>query len=291
MSGAVVAEIPSIHEEGAAERSVQVIQASGGWAALNLGELWARRELLYFLIWRDLKARYKQTVLGVSWAIIQPFFTMVVFSIVFGRLAALPSDGVPYPLFSYAALVPWTLFATALTRGSGSLVESASLISKVYFPRVVLPLAKVCAAGVDSLAAFAMLLLLMYLYGETPGMNVVLSPLFLALAASTALGVALWFSALNVFFRDVGHIVPFLTQVWLFATPIAYPSSLIPESWRLIAALNPMTAVVDGFRWALLCTDTAPGVGTIVSLLASLIILGSGILFFRRMERTFADVV
>jgi lipopolysaccharide transport system permease protein len=253
--------------------------------------LWEYRELLYFLVWRDVKVRYKQTVLGAAWAIIQPFFTMVVFSLFFGRLAKMPSDGIPYPIFSYAALVPWTFFASGLSQSSNSLVGSANLITKVYFPRLVMPISSVISGTVDFVLAFIVLLGMMLFYGIVPTINVIWLPLLLLLALVAALGVGLWLSAMNVQFRDVRYVVPFLTQFWLFATPIAYPSSLLSEPWRTLYGLNPMVGVVEGFRWALLGTNTAPGFVIIASSLAALFLLASGAFYFRRMEKTFADVV
>ena len=267
------------------------IEPSKGWVSLKLSELWAYRELIYFFIWRDLKVRYKQTVMGVSWAIIQPLFTMVIFSLFFGRLAGVPSDGVPYPVFSYAALVPWTFFANALTQASNSLVLNANMVKKVYFPRLTMPIATVFAGVVDFTLAFIVLVGMMLFFGILPTVNVITLPFFLALALATSLGVGLWLSAMNVQFRDVRYIVPFLTQAWLFATPVAYPSSLIPEPWRALYGINPMAGVVEGFRWALLGTDTAPGPMVIVSTLVALALLVSGAFYFRRMEKTFADVV
>jgi lipopolysaccharide transport system permease protein len=267
------------------------IEPSRGWISLGLAELWAYRELLLFFVWRDVKVRYKQTVLGVFWAVIQPFFTMVIFSLFFGRLAQVPSDGVPYPIFSYAALVPWTFFANALTQASNSLVASANMLKKIYFPRLTMPVATVLAGVVDFVLAFAVLLAMMFYYGLAPTANVLWLPLFLLLALVTSLGVGLWLSAMNVQFRDVRYIVPFLTQAWLFATPIAYPSSLLPEFWRPFYGLNPMVGVVEGFRWALLGTETAPGPMIVVSALVALALFVSGAFYFRRMEKTFADVV
>ena len=267
------------------------IEPSKGWVSLKLRELWEYRELLYFLIWRDVKVRYKQTVLGAAWAIIQPFFTMVVFSVFFGRLAKVPSDGMPYPIFSYVALVPWTFFANGLNQAVTGLVSHANLIKKVYFPRLAIPIARVLAGTVDFVLAFLMLLGMMLAYGIVPTVNVVWLPLFLLLALITSLGTALWLSAMNVQFRDVGYIVPFITQFWMYATPIAYPSSLLPEPWRTLYGINPMAGVVEGFRWALLGTDTAPGPIVIVSSLAAVALLISGGFYFRRMEKTFADVV
>jgi lipopolysaccharide transport system permease protein len=267
------------------------IQPSSGWVSLQLRELWRYRELLVFFVWRDVKVRYKQTILGMAWAIIQPFFTMVIFSLFFGRLAEVPSDGLPYPVFSYAALVPWTLFANALTQASNSLVVGANMIKKIYFPRLTMPIATVLAAVVDFALAFIVLLGMMLYFGLAPTTNALWLPLFLLLALVTSLGVGLWLSALNVQFRDVRYAVPFLTQAWLFATPIAYPSSLLPEFWRPFYALNPMVGVVEGFRWALLGTESAPSVMVGVSALGALAFLISGIYYFRRMEKTFADVV
>jgi lipopolysaccharide transport system permease protein len=271
--------------------AVTRIEPSSGWVPLDLRELWRYRELLYFLVWRDLKVRYKQTVLGAAWAIIQPFFTMVVFSIFFGRLAGMPSEGIPYPIFSYTALVPWTFFAGGLTQSSNSLVGSAHLITKVYFPRLVIPLATVFSVIVDFALAFLVLIGMMLYYGIRPTASVVWLPAFLALALITALGAGLWLSALNVEYRDIRYTIPFLTQFWLFATPIVYPSSLLPEKWRMIYALNPMVGVVESFRWALLGTATRPGPMILVSAGAAIAILVGGAFYFRRMERTFADVV
>ena len=267
------------------------IEPSKAWVSLRLGELWEYRELLYFLIWRDIKVRYKQTVLGAAWAIIQPLFSMLIFSLFFGRLAKIPSDGIPYPLFSFAALVPWTFFANGLNQSSNSLVASANLIKKVYFPRLTIPVAAVLAGVVDFALAFIVLLGMIALYGVAPTINMLWTPLFLLLALVTSLGVGLWLSALNVQYRDVRYIVPFVTQVWMFSTPIAYPASLLSEPWRTIYGFNPMVGVVEGFRWALLGTNTAPGATIAVSSLASLVILVSGAFYFRHMEKTFADVV
>lgn len=267
------------------------IEPSRGWVSLRLHDLWEYRELLYFLTWRDIKVRYKQTVLGAAWAIIQPFFTMVIFSLFFGRLAKVPSDGIPYPIFSYAALVPWTFFANGLNLASNSLVSSANLIKKVYFPRLAMPIATVLSGVVDFVLAFIVLIGMMLYYGMFPTANVIWLPFLLFLALMTSLGVSLWLSAMNVQFRDVKYTIPFLTQFWLFATPIAYPSSLLSEPWRTLYAINPMVGVVEGFRWALLGTETAPGPIVVVSFLAALALLTSGAYYFRRMEKTFADVV
>ena len=268
------------------------IAPSKGWVPLKLKDLWEYRELLYFLIWRDIKVRYKQTALGATWAIIQPFFTMVVFSIFFGHLAKVPSDGIPYPLFSFAALVPWTFFANGLSQSSNSLVGSGTLITKVYFPRLIIPLASVFSGIVDFVLAFVVLLGMMVYYGLMPTtMNVLWLPLFLLLALTTSLGVGLWLSALNVEYRDVRYIVPFITQFWMLATPIGYPSSLLQQPWRTLYGLNPMVGVAEGFRWALLGTNTAPGPIIAVSSAAAVLILVTGAFYFRRMEKTFADLV
>jgi lipopolysaccharide transport system permease protein len=270
---------------------VTIVKPSKGWISLKLDELWEYRELLYFLTWRDVKVRYKQTVLGAAWAVIQPFFTMVVFSLFFGKLAKMPSDGMPYPIFAYAALVPWMFFANGLNNSSNSLVGSASLIKKVYFPRLLVPISSIIPGLVDFVLAFAVLLGMMFFYRIWPTVNIIWLPFLLLLAFITALGVGLWLSALNVQFRDVRYTVPFLTQFWLFASPIAYPSSLLSEPWRTLYGINPMVGVVEGFRWALLGTDTAPGSMVVLSSLVALALLISGAFYFRRMEKTFADVV
>lgn len=267
------------------------IRPSRGWVALRLGELGEFHELLYFLTWRDIKVRYKQTALGAAWAILQPVFTMLVFSLFFGRLAGMRSDGVPYPLFAFAALVPWTFFAYGLSQSANSVVGSENLIKKVYFPRLIIPISTVLSGAVDFVLAFAVLLLMLFGYGIPPTLKIfwVLPLTFLVVVSS--LGVGLWLSALNVQFRDVRYAIPFLTQFWMFATPIAYPSTLLAEPWRTVYGLNPMAGVVEGFRWALLGTDTAPGPMVSVSALMALAILVSGAFYFRRMEKTFADVV
>jgi lipopolysaccharide transport system permease protein len=253
--------------------------------------MWKYRELLYFLTWRDIKVRYKQTVLGAAWAVIQPFFTMVVFSLFFGKLAKVPSDGIPYPIFAYAALVPWHFFANGINQSANSLVGSANLIRKVYFPRLVVPISSVVSGVVDFVLAFAVLLGMMLFYDIYPTSNIIWLPFLLLLAFSTSLGVGLWFAALNVQFRDVFYVVPFLTQFWLFATPIAYPSSLLSEPWRTLFGVNPMVGVVEGFRWALLGADTAPGTMIVVSSLVAIVLLVGGAFYFKRLEKSFADVV
>ncbi|HUE89980.1 MAG TPA: ABC transporter permease [Vicinamibacterales bacterium] len=260
-------------------------------AAGTVAEAWRRRELLFFLVWRDLKVRYKQTALGVTWAVLQPLATMVVFSIFFGRLAKMPSDGVPYPLFAFTALVPWTYFAGALAQGSNALLTSQALVSKVYFPRMLLPLASVVTPLVDAGIGLVVLGSLSVWYGHLPGMAIVWLPAFALLAVATAFGVVLFLAALNVVYRDVRYVLPFLTQIWLFATPVAYPASLLPEQWRWIYALNPMVSVIEGFRWALLGTTVldAPMLAASVSASAFAVVLG--VWYFRRLETTFADVI
>lgn len=267
------------------------IEPSKGFVPIKFKELWEYRELFFFLVWRDIKIRYKQTALGAAWAIIQPVMTMVVFSIFFGKLGKMPSDGVPYPIFTFAALVPWVLFSNGLTQATGSLVGSSNLIKKVYFPRLIIPVASVLAGVVDFILAFGVLLLMMLYFGIFPTVNILWLPVFLFMTVSASLAVSLWLSALNVEYRDIKYIIPFLTQIWLFATPIAYSSSMLSEPWRTIYALNPMVGVVEGFRWALLGTDTQPGFMAIVSLSASLFFLITGAYYFRRMEKTFADRV
>ena len=266
-------------------------EAAKGWAWPKLRELWEFRELLYFFAWRDIKVRYKQTVMGVLWAVIQPFLTMVIFSLFFGRLANIPSDGLPYPVFSYTALVPWTFFANALAQASNSLVVNANMIKKIYFPRLALPIATVFAGVIDFVLSFVVLLGIMLYYGLVPTVNIIWLPFFALLALVTSIGVSLWLAAMNVQFRDVRYTIPFLTQAWLFVTPIAYPSSMLPEPWRTVYGLNPMAGVVEGFRWALLGTDTAPGKIIIVSTLVAIILFISGAFYFRRMEQSFADVL
>lgn len=270
---------------------IQRIEASSGHLRLNLGELWTYRELLYFLVWRDVKVRYKQTALGAAWAVLQPLFTMMVFSLFFGRLAKVPSDGLPYSVFAFAALVPWTLFANGITFSSLSLVGSANMIKKVYFPRLTIPVATVAAGVPDFLIAFAVLLVVMGWHGIVPTWKVMWLPAFVLLALATCLGVGLWLSALNAKYRDVRYVMPFLVQFWLFATPIAYSSSMLHEPWRTIYALNPMVGVVEGFRWALLGARTAPGPMAAASALAAFLILVTGAFYFRHQEKQFADII
>jgi lipopolysaccharide transport system permease protein len=267
------------------------LQPTKGWQAVNIAELWRFRELLYFLSWRDIKVRYKQTALGALWAILQPALTMVVFSVFFGRLAKMPSDGIPYPIFAYVALVPWTFFANGLTQSSNSLVQSANLLKKVYFPRLILPISSVLSGVVDFMFAFIVLLVLMLYYGIMPTLHIVWLPFFLLLAFGTSLGIGLWLSAINVQFRDVRYTIPFITQFWLFASPIAYPSSLLSEPWRTFYGINPMVGVVEGFRWALLGSQLTSSAMILLSVGVASGLLVTGLFYFRRMERSFADVV
>jgi len=268
-----------------------LIEPPRGWEALELREIWRYRELLYFLAWRDVKVRYKQTAIGASWAILQPLVTMVVFSVIFGSLIQVPSGGVPYPIFSYAALLPWTFFAGALTRSGNSLVYDANLVSKVYFPRMILPFAAVLSLLVDFAIAFIILLGMMLFYGIIPGAAVITLPFFFLLAFMTSLGIGLWLSALNVKYRDIAYIIPFLAQFWLFVTPVAYPSTIIPEHWRFLYSLNPMVAVVEGFRWALLGQQNVQGEFIFLSTMVVVTLFIGGLFYFRRVEAEFADVV
>ena len=278
--------------EGEGELSpVLRIEPSQGWRDLGLRELWEYKELLYFLVLRDIKVKYKQTVIGAGWAVIQPLFTMVIFSVIFGKLANLPSDGVPYPIFSFAGLVPWVFFSNGLSQSSGSLVGGGGLIKRIYFPRLIVPIAGVLSGIVDFFLSFFILLGMMAYFGIVPTVAVIWLPFLLLLAITTSLGVGLWLSAMNVQFRDIRYAVGFIIQIWLYATPIAYPSSMIPEQYRALQGLNPIAGVVEGFRWALLGTETAPGPMLMISVPTALVLLISGALYFRRMEKTFADVV
>jgi lipopolysaccharide transport system permease protein len=273
------------------EDSAIIIRPGGGLFHLELKAIWDYRELLYFLIWRDVKVRYKQTAIGAGWAIFQPLMTMTIFTVVFGNFARIPSDGLPYPIFAYAALLPWTYFAQAIGRSGVSLVGSANLISKVYFPRLIIPLSAAVAPLVDFAIAFVILLAMMAWFGIAPTWGVLALPLFLLLALATALAVGLWLSALDVRYRDVGHTIPFVVQIWMYASPVAYPVSLVPERWRLLYSLNPMAGVIEGFRWALLDKGNPDfGVMTASAVVVMALLLG-GIVYFRQMERTFADVV
>jgi lipopolysaccharide transport system permease protein len=268
-----------------------IIKPSKGWSFPSLSELWEYRELLYFFAWRDIKVRYKQTALGAAWAVIQPFFTMIVFTIFFGNLANVPSEGIPYPIFAYCALVPWTYFGNALTQSSSSMVANRGIITKVYFPRIIIPIGVMLSGLVDFVIAFFVLLGMMLYYHVVPTAAVVFLPLLVLLSMATALGVGLWLSALNVIYRDVQYAVPFLVQFWLFATPIAYPSTIVPEFYRPIYGLNPMAGVVEGFRWSLLGSHVGVGLMFYVSLTLVGLLLVGGMLYFHRIERTFADIV
>lgn len=267
------------------------IEPSRGWVSLRLHELWEYRELIYFLIWRDIKVRYKQTVLGVAWAIIQPLMTMVVFTVIFGNLAKMPSDGLPYSIFAYTALLPWTYFAQAMARSGVSLVGSANLIKKVYFPRLIVPISAAVGPLVDFAIAFVVLLGMLAWFGIPPDWDALALPLFLLLALVTALAVGLFLSALNAKYRDVGHIIPFIVQFWMYASPVVYPTSLVPEGWRLLYSLNPMVGVIEGFRWAILGKEHIDLGVILVSAVVALALLVGGMFYFKRMEQTFADIV
>jgi lipopolysaccharide transport system permease protein len=267
------------------------IKPSVGLAALNLRDLWIYRELVFFMIWRDIKVRYKQTLLGAAWAVIQPVLTMLIFNFVFGTVAKVPTEGIPYPIFSYTALLPWGLFSVALNSASRSLTTNQNMVTKIYFPRLVLPLASVLGGLVDFAIAFVILIVMMIYYKITPTLAIWTLPLFLLLTVVTALGVALWLSAINVQYRDVNYVLPFLTQFWLFLTPVAYSAKVISAKWQIVYSLNPMAGVVNGFRWALLGTNTGPSMNMLVSICISLAFLVSGLFYFRSMERTFADTI
>lgn len=267
------------------------IKPPSKWQAIDLREIWQYRELLYFLAWRDVRVRYKQTVIGAAWAILQPFMTMVVFSVIFGILMEIPTNGVPYPVFSYVALLPWTFFASALTRSGNSLIYDANLISKVYFPRLIIPIAAVISMLIDFVIAFVILIAMMLFYGIVPSMLIFSLPVFAILAFITALGLGLWLSALNVKYRDIAYVIPFLVQFWLFITPVLYPITIIPKNWQFIYSLNPMVGVIEGFRWALLGQQNIPFILLLLSSLVVLAVFISGLFYFRRMEYEFADVV
>ena len=268
-----------------------VIEPRRGLLNIDVGTLWQHRELLYFLIWRDVKVRYKQTIIGMAWVVLQPVLTMIVFTLVFGRFAKIPSDGIPYPVFIFAALLPWNLFASSLGRGGDSVVQHANLISKVYFPRLVLPIAGVISPVIDFGVALVVLIAMMAGYGIAPGAGILALPLFVLLAMLTALAVSLWTSALNVRYRDVGHAIPFLIQLWMFASPVAYPVSIVPERWRLLYSLNPMAGVIEGFRWALLGKENFDAQVAAVSAFAVVMLLVPAAIYFRNTERTFADLI
>jgi lipopolysaccharide transport system permease protein len=274
-----------------AKRPVTFIHPSRGWVSLQLRDLWEYRELLFFLVWRDVKVRYKQTTLGVAWVVLQPLVMTVVFSLIFGKLARMPSENLPYAVFALAGLVPWNYFSGALSRGGTSLVSNAQMISKVYFPRLIVPAAGVLGGLLDFAVGFGLLIGVMLLYRIVPSVAVLWLPFFLLIAIATALGVSLWLSALSVQYRDVNHLLPFIAQFWMFATPVVYPASLIPGRWRILYALNPMVGVVEGFRWALFGTGKAPELISTVSIAVVVVVLVTGLFVFRRMEKTFADIV
>ena len=277
-------------EVNASSTPTLIIRPSSGWIPINFRDLWRYRELLYFLTWREIKVRYKQTALGFAWAIIQPFCMMIVFTLFFGNLAKVPSEGVPYPLFSYAALLPWTLFAEGINRSSMSMVQQANLVQKVYFPRLAMPLSGILSPVVDFAIAFTILIGMMFYFGFPPTIRILWLPVFIILAVMTALGVGLWLSAINVRYRDVRYVIPFLVQLWLFASPVVYSSTLLPERFQVLYGLNPMAGVIEGFRWAALGTEP-PGSLIASSVIIVIVLLVSGAYYFRRMEKTFADVV
>lgn len=281
----------AILKETATITPVTIIRPKRGWWDINLPELWEYRELLYFFVWRDIKVRYKQTAIGAAWAIIQPFMTMVVFSLFFGKLAKIPSNGLPYPIFYYSALLPWTYFAGALQNATNTIVTHQNLVKKVYFARLILPLSAVLSGLVDFGIAFTVLVGMMLFYGIIPTWKLLLLPLFLSLATITALGIGLWLSALNALYRDVRYATPFLVQLWLFASPVAYPASLVPERWQWVYWLNPMTGVIEGFRWALTGQGQPPHALFAASIIAVLLVLIGGLVYFRKMEGTLADLV
>jgi lipopolysaccharide transport system permease protein len=268
-----------------------LLQPSSGWMALNLGDLWRYRELAFFLTWRDIAVRYKQTLLGAFWAIIQPLIQMVVWNFLMGNLAGVSTEGIPRPIFTYSALLPWNLFSTALSDASRSLVASRNMITKVYFPKLLIPVSAILSGVVDFAIAFMILIVMMFFYKVTLSLNMLAVPLFVLLALVGALGVGLWLSAWNLHYRDVRYLLPLLTQIWLLATPIAYPLSEIPTQWQLLYSVNPMVGAVEGFRWALLGTDTLPADAVLLSVGISVALLISGLFYFKRMERTFADMV
>ena len=267
------------------------INARRRWLALDLSELWAYRELLYFFVWRDIKVRYKQTVIGAAWAVLQPVLTMLVFSLFFGKLAKIPSGGLPYPIFYYCALLPWMYFATAMQSATGIVVQNQGVITKIYFPRVVLPISSVLSGLVDFAISFGVFLVMMIYYHIVPTRAVFWLPVFTLLAVLTALGVGLWLSALNALYRDVRYVVPFLVQFWMFASPVAYASSLVPAKWRWLYGLNPMAAVIDGFRWALTGHGQPPGIMMAASSLAVVLLIFGGLVYYNVVEGTIADVV
>jgi lipopolysaccharide transport system permease protein len=284
--------IPVVRSQpAAAPPAVHVIRPPQGWLELNLAELWAYRELLYFFVWRDIKVRYKQTLIGAGWAVLQPLLAMTVFTLIFGMLAKIPSDGLPYPVFYFCALLPWMYFAGALATATNTIVDHQRVITKVFFPRVLLPVSAVLAGLLDLAIGFVLLLGMLAYYGMVPTIHMTLLPLFVLLALATALGVGLWLSALNALYRDVRYVVPFVVQIWMFASPVVYPASLVPVEWRWLYGLNPMAGVIEGFRWAVTGSGEAPGMTLLASSLAVALILVSGLFYFQRMESKIADVV
>ncbi len=279
-TGAVLSPVP-----------VTEIAPRRSWLELDWGEIWRYRELLYFLVWRDLKVRYKQTVVGVGWAILQPFLTMVVFTLFFGKLAKIPSNGIPYPIFYYAGLLPWMYFANAMTSTTNVMVQNQRVITKVYFPRLILPLSSVVSGLVDFAISFVVLIGMLIYYRVEPRVGILLLPVLLLLALGAALGAGLWLSALNAIYRDVRYVIPFLMQFWMFASPVVYPSNLVPARWRWLYNLNPMSGVIDGFRWGLTGRGEVNGFYLLISCAAVLVLLFGGLVYFHRMEDTFADVV
>lgn len=267
-----------------------VIRHSSGWNMLKINELWKYRELFYFLAWRNLKVRYKQTILGISWALLQPIATMIVFTFIFGRLANLPSDGIPYPIFALSGLIPWTFFSNAVIASSGSIVSDANLIKKIYFPRIIIPFSSVFAGLLELFLGCGLLLAMMPFYEIYPNWNFLFFPFLVLLVFIAAMGVGLWLSTMNALFRDVHHLIPFVMQIWLFITPIVYPSSALSSKWQLILSINPMVAVVETFRWMMLGTPL-PTTQIMISCSLSLLLCITGIVFFRKMEPQFADIV
>lgn len=286
--GELAVTVPRKHAEAL---RVAHIQPPAGWLEWNLREVWEHRELLYFFVWRDVKVRYKQTAIGAGWAILQPLMTMLIFTLFFGRLAKIPSDDIPYPVFFYSALLPWTYFATALAGATGSIVEHQRMITKVYFPRVILPFSSVLSGWLDFAIGFVLLIVLMAYYGARPGWAILWLPLFLLLATLTALGTGLWLAAFNAKYRDVRYAIPFLVQLWMFASPVAYPSSLVPGAWRWLYGLNPMAGVIEGFRWALTGQGPGPSAFLALSVAAVVVLLVAGLAYFQRIEGTLADIV
>jgi lipopolysaccharide transport system permease protein len=280
---------PSAHERVDDLRVIRIEACKN--PGLGFRELWEYRELLYFLVWRDVKVRYKQTAIGASWAVLQPLLTMVIFTLVFGRFANMPSNGLPYPIFTYVALLPWTYFARSLSQSITSVVGNAHLITKVYFPRLLLPISAVVAGIIDFAIAFAFLIVMMFWYGIVPDWEIVFLPFFILLTMMTALSVSLWLSVINVRYRDIGQAVPFLLQIWMFISPVAYAVSVVPEKWRLVYSLNPMAGVVEGFRWALTHSESPPILPIVISTIMVAALLYGGLVFFKRMEETFADVI